>query len=58
VLMASYTITEHQAFDLLRTVSQRTHRKLRDVAGDVALTGALPDFPSRHDANGDAEAAS
>jgi GAF domain-containing protein len=58
VLMAGYTITEHQAFDLLRTVSQRTHRKLRDVAGDVALTGTLPDFPSRQDANGDAEAAS
>jgi GAF domain-containing protein len=48
VLMANYSITQRQAFDLLRTVSQRTHRKLRDVAADVAFTGALPDFPSRH----------
>jgi GAF domain-containing protein len=47
VLMTRYTMTQQQAFDLLRTVSQRTHRKLRDVAGDVAFTGALPEVPAR-----------
>ena len=34
-----------EAFDLLRIVSQRTHRKLADIAGHVAETGELPDIP-------------
>jgi ANTAR domain len=42
VLMASLRLTEEQAFDALRTVSQHSHRKLRDVADDVLLTGELP----------------
>jgi hypothetical protein len=42
VLMASLRLTEDQAFDALRTVSQHSHRKLRDVAEDVLLTGELP----------------
>jgi hypothetical protein len=32
-----------EAFDLLRIASQRSNQKLRDIALDVAETGALPD---------------
>lgn len=42
VLMASHRVTSEQAFDLLRTASQNTHRKLRDIAEDVLFTGVLP----------------
>ncbi|HZZ97211.1 MAG TPA: ANTAR domain-containing protein [Jatrophihabitantaceae bacterium] len=42
ILMARHRITDDTAFDLLRVTSQRTHRKLRDIADDVVLTGALP----------------
>jgi hypothetical protein len=42
ILMATLRVTEDDAFDRLREVSQRTHRKLRDVADDVMLTGSLP----------------
>jgi hypothetical protein len=41
ILMCTYKLTSEQAFDLLRGVSQHTHRKLRDIAADVNLTGAL-----------------
>jgi hypothetical protein len=41
ILMASHKLTHEQAFDLLRGVSQHTHRKLRDVADGVNHTGAL-----------------
>jgi AmiR/NasT family two-component response regulator len=39
ILMASRKLTAEQAFELLRAKSQATHRKLRDVADDVLLTG-------------------
>ena len=42
ILMQSHKITDAQAFDLLRTTSQHSHRKLRDIADDVLLTGTLP----------------
>jgi hypothetical protein len=42
ILMAHRRITDTAAFELLRAASQRTHRKLREVAEDVVLTGALP----------------
>jgi hypothetical protein len=42
VLMTRYRLTRDQAFDLLRISSQRTNRKLRDIALDVGDTGALP----------------
>ncbi len=42
ILMASLKITDEQAFDLLRMTSQHTHRKLREVAEEVILTGAVP----------------
>lgn len=41
IIMAGQKITEQQAFDLLRVASQHTHRKLREVADDVVLTGTL-----------------
>lgn len=46
VLMTQHKITRAQAFDLLRVTSQHTNRKLRDIAVEVADTGAL-DIPRR-----------
>ena len=51
VLMASYRVTDEQAFDLLRIASQSRHRKLIAVAEDVIESGELelPPLPeSRH----------
>lgn len=42
VIMARHQMTREQAFDLLRHASQRTNRKLADVAAEVAETGADP----------------
>ena len=42
ILMARCRITDEQAFALLRTASQLTHRKLRDIAEEVVFTGTLP----------------
>jgi GAF domain-containing protein len=48
VLMTRHHITAQQAFDMLRLASQHGHRKLRDLAADVVLTGQLPvDEPRR-----------
>jgi hypothetical protein len=41
ILMNLHKITRTQAFDLLRIASQHGHRKLADVAGQVADTGHL-----------------
>jgi hypothetical protein len=41
VLMSQERVTRQQAFDLLRIASQHTHRKLADIALDVAETGVL-----------------
>lgn len=41
VLMIQHKITREQAFDLLRIASQHTHRKLADIASEVADTGSL-----------------
>jgi hypothetical protein len=41
VLMAMSHCTYDQAFERIRSTSQRTHRKLREVAEDIILTGAL-----------------
>lgn len=43
VLMAYHKVTHDQAFAMLRSASQRMHRKLREVASDVVETGTLPD---------------
>jgi hypothetical protein len=45
ILMSTHKIRSDQGFDLLRRVSQRTHRKLHDIALDVATTGAI-DLPN------------
>lgn len=42
ILMARHGLTEDQAFDALRTASQRSQVKLRDIAARVVLTGMLP----------------
>lgn len=42
ILMAIHTITEQQAFDLLRISSQHLNRKLREIAAHVTETGTLP----------------
>ncbi|MFD7687067.1 GAF and ANTAR domain-containing protein [Streptomyces sp. NPDC059781] len=41
ILMGRHHVTEDQAFDILRTQSQRTNTKLREVARRVCETGAL-----------------
>ncbi len=41
VLMSQHKISRDQAFDLLRITSQHTHRKLSDIAVEVADTGML-----------------
>jgi hypothetical protein len=43
ILMAREFLTSDQAFDLLRRASQHLNRKLRDIAAEVELTGALPE---------------
>jgi signal transduction histidine kinase/DNA-binding response OmpR family regulator/PAS domain-containing protein len=45
ILMARLKLTDEQAFDLLRKTSQNRHRKLRDIADEVAMTGELPQLP-------------
>lgn len=44
ILMARNLCTQDQAFDMLRTASQHTQRKLRDIAAQVRETGSLPDL--------------
>jgi hypothetical protein len=44
VLMAHHKVTHDEAFALLRSASQRMHRKLRDVASEVVETGTLPEL--------------
>ena len=46
VLMARYRVTREQALDLLRITSQRSNRKLRDIATEVADTGILRGIPT------------
>ena len=41
ILMGRHQVTEDQAFDILRTRSQRTNTKLRDVARRVVDTGTV-----------------
>ena len=41
ILMAHHEITNDQAFEWLRTASNRMRRKLHEIAGDVIYTGRL-----------------
>jgi hypothetical protein len=42
VLMTLNKLTRDQAFDVMRMASQRSHRKLAEIAAEIAETGALP----------------
>ncbi|GAB2476141.1 ANTAR domain-containing protein [Jatrophihabitans fulvus] len=42
VAVERWKLSPEGAFDLLLSVSQRTNRKLRDVAAEVVETGAVP----------------
>ena len=46
ILMTRLKLTDEQAFDMLRTASQNRHRKLRDIAEEVTITGELPALQS------------
>jgi GAF domain-containing protein len=41
ILMERFKITSREAFDMLVIASQETHRKLRDLASELATTGTL-----------------
>jgi AmiR/NasT family two-component response regulator len=45
MLMNQHNITRDQALKLLRLLSQASNRKLRDLAEQLADTGALPPVP-------------
>jgi transcriptional regulator with GAF, ATPase, and Fis domain len=47
VLVERHRLTPEQAFEVLRTTSQNTNRKLADVARELTRTGELPDAPPR-----------
>lgn len=46
IIMTAYKVTEDRAFNTLRIASQTTNRKLREIAEDVLMTGAVP--PNSH----------
>ena len=41
--MERFKITDHQAFLILTTASQRTNTKLRQVAEQLVTTGVVPE---------------
>lgn len=47
ILIAQHNVSRDQSFDLLRIASQHTHRKLAEIAAEVAETGALPTIPRK-----------
>jgi hypothetical protein len=47
ILMSSKLLTAEEAFEQLRRASQHLHRRVRDVAEEVAHTGTLPTVPER-----------
>ncbi|HTZ44295.1 MAG TPA: GAF and ANTAR domain-containing protein [Jatrophihabitans sp.] len=50
ILIALHHCDDQSAFDRLREASQNLHVKLRDVAEEVILTGALPAYSARRSA--------
>lgn len=42
IIMDRTHVTEQEAFDQLRRLSQTWHMKVRDIAKDIAFSGALP----------------
>jgi hypothetical protein len=47
ILMSSKLLTAEEAFEQLRRASQHLHRRVRDVAEEVAHTGTLPTVPEK-----------
>jgi hypothetical protein len=45
VLMSAHKLTREQAFDLLRIASQRSNRRVQELAIEVVDTGSLPQMP-------------
>ncbi len=43
IVMERCRLSERDAFELLVHVSQRTHRKLRDIAEELVFSGVIPD---------------
>ena len=48
ILMERYKVTRNEAFGLLSVVSQRSNRKLRDIALELVETGQVPLPPPQH----------
>jgi hypothetical protein len=46
IVMNSHKVTRDDAFNLLRILSQRKHRKLYEIAADIADTGDVPELPT------------
>jgi AmiR/NasT family two-component response regulator len=42
ILMSRYAVPEEEAFAMLAEASQRSNRKLREIADEVAYEGDLP----------------
>jgi GAF domain-containing protein len=45
ILMERYKLTPEQAFAVLASIASHTNRKLRDIADEIATTGAIPPDP-------------
>jgi AmiR/NasT family two-component response regulator len=43
IIVERHKVSECEAFHALADVSQRSNRKLRDIAADLVYTGELPD---------------
>ena len=43
IVMARLSVTEDEAFLVLRSASQREQRKLRVIADEIVFTGVIPD---------------
>jgi response regulator NasT len=44
IVMSQHCMSREHAFELLRFRSQRSNRKLREIAESIATSGSLPDF--------------
>ena len=44
ILMERLRVTQDEAFDVLRSLSQHQHRKLRDIASELTFCGAVEGF--------------
>ncbi|MGR6966315.1 GAF and ANTAR domain-containing protein [Geodermatophilus sp. URMC 61] len=52
ILMERYKLTPEQAFAVLASISTGTNRKLRDIADEIATTGAISADPRDHRRSG------